>query len=407
MGRKSREKHTRRLRPIPTGRPRWAGAPGFDRSWMIAERYAQAYDRLVALTKRTREAEFTDWHAERDKSELVLDVLQWQVSVARRQVATLEQAAARRGISRELDRDDTIVLPGRESDVKDRDPLPYAQSLSTLANDHLRHLAEATPIVFDPLSVPGLSMDAVEGFGLPFPVVVADFLAPRGMRLPVQVTDDGSDWWVGLTAATVAQGEEGGSIDVWPTVTTLNAQQAEQDEAPKELMFGHVRFGGPLPPAPDGLVLVEGDGWAAWTVELKDPDMWTRLWVVAPAIAAISALRVLDAVNVGLVDIALPRPARRRADREGAKPALTVDITTGRHGSASASEGHSVEWRHRWTVRGHWKHFGEGTAVARRHPSRVMDVPGHGRCVRVWCPPHVKGPADKPLVLKTRVVSNA
>jgi hypothetical protein len=220
---------------------------------------------------------------------------------------------------------------------------------------------------------------------------------------------EGDSWWVGLIAATVAQGEEGGPVDVWPTITTLQPERRDDEQKPRELMFGRVRFGAPLPSPPGDLKLVEGDGWSAWITDIEGGEhIWTDLWVVKPALAAVSALRVLEAVNVGLADIALSRPERRRAAREGARPALMVDITTGRSGGATqAGPAHNVEWSQRWMVRGHWKHFGEHTAVARRHPSRVKDIPGHGRCVRVWCPPFVKGPADKPLVLKTRVVHDS
>lgn len=401
MGRKSREKRDRQ--PVArriTDKPRWAGAPGFDRSYYIANLYASTRDRLrEAQAKGDRRAE----------AEAQLDICRFDLDLIRRKVTTLETACERRGISigtPESRAAERVGVPGDYPGTP-KDFRRYSETLGAMADDHLAHLLQATPIVFDPLSVPGLSMDAVDGLGLPFPVVVADFLAPGGMSLPVLSFDD-SDWWVGLVAATVAQGEEGGPVDVWPTVMTLNAERADNDQVPTELVFGRVRFGGPLPPPPDGLDPLEFDGGAAWIIEdVNDGMTWADMWVIKPALAAISALRVLDAVNVSLADVQLPRAARRRAEREGAIPALTVDITTGRAaGATGGAEGAHVEWKHRWMVRGHWKHYGEHTAIARRHPSRVKDVPGHGRCVRVWCPPFVKGPADKPLVLKTRVVAN-
>lgn len=400
MGRKSRDKAYRRRAPKMTDKPRWAGAPGFDRAYFIASLYADTRDRLREAQKNG------DRYGE---AEAQLDVASIDLDFVQRKVTTLETAARRRGIdvgTREERAAERVGVPG-DYPGSPADFRHYAETLGAMADDHLAHLREATPIVFDPLSVPGLSLDAVEGLGLPFPVVVADFLAPGGMSLPVQSLDD-SDWWVGLVAATVAQGEEGGPVDVWPTVMTLNAERSDSDQVPTEVMFGRARFGGPLPSPPDGLDLVEFDGGAAWIIsDIKDGMSWADMWVVKPALAAISALRVLDAVNVNLADVTLPRAARRRAEREGAIPARTVDITTGRSSSSAvATGGNQIEWKHRWMVRGHWKHFGEQTAVARRHPSRVKDVPGHGRCVRVWCPPFVKGPADKPLVLKTRVVSN-
>lgn len=401
MGRKSNEKRNRQ--PVArriTDKPRWAGAPGFDRSYFIANLYASTRDRLRAAQAQNNKL---------GEAEAYLAAIRLDLDIIRRKTGTLETAAHRKGFdigTRDSRATESVGVPGgypgSSTDYK-----RYCEKLGRLADDHLAHLHEATPIVFDPLSVPGVSLDAVDGLGLPFPVVVADFLAPGNMSLPVQCVDD-SGWWVGLVAATVAQGEEGGPVDVWPTVMTLQAERADNDQAPTEIMFGHVRFGAPLPEAPEGLELIEFDGGAAWILEdMRDGMTWADMWVIKPALAAISALRVLDAVNVSLADVQLPRAARRRAEREGATPALTVDITTGRAaGVTSSGEGAHVEWKHRWMVRGHWKHYGEHTAIARRHPSRVKDVPGHGRCVRVWCPPFVKGPADKPLVLKTRVVSN-
>lgn len=49
----------------------------------------------------------------------------------------------------------------------------------------------------------------------------------------------------------------------------------------------------------------------------------------------------------------------------------------------------SVEWQHRWMVRGHWRNqpYGEGRRDVRR----------------IWIHPFVKGPADKPLVQTQKV----
>jgi hypothetical protein len=397
MGQASRRKHEHRL---AGGKPRWAGAPGFDRAYRIAESYVNA--RTDLLRARVAGDAGAEARAQIVTASRVKDV-------AGRKVATLQQRLREMG-------QDAPPRPSRQpraADGETYDFLPYARAFAALADEQLERMRDATPIVFDPLSVPGLSVDAVSGLGLPFPVVVTDFLAPGGMSLPVEKMAGGTGWWVGLVAATVAQGEEGGPVDVWPTITTLEPERDDRDQRVRELMFGRVRFGGPLPSPPDELMAVEGDGWVAWIVTTSttgtttDNRGWAEEWAVRPALAAISALRVLEAVNVDLTDVVLSRPERRRAMREDARPALTVDITTGRgHGGGEVASHGTVEWSHRWMVRGHWKHFGEQTAVARRHPSRVRDVPGHGRCVRVWCPPFVKGPAERPLVLKTRVVAH-
>lgn len=403
MGKASRRKHERRTVPNPrAAKPRWAGAPGYDRTWAIAERYASAYDRFTATPKADLRDDARAFYTfKMRQSEACLAGAEHKKDMLQRQLGTLYQALGKEP----QDKNDRLVGPGTpQSDPNEL--LGYARSLATLANDNLQHMRTGTPVVFDPLGVPDATADAAIGLALPFPVVIADFLSTTGMSLPVQAMKNDDGWWVGLIAATIAQGEENGPIDIWPTVTTLHAHRDDDDQAPKELMFGHVRLGGPLPAPPEGLVHVKIDGAEAWVVDIENPEPWAQLWLIAPAVAAVSALRLLDAVNVALIDMPLDRPARRRAAREGAKPALMVDITTGRStGGGSSDAPTHIDWQHRWTVRGHWKHFGEGTAVARRHPSRVIEVPGHGRCVKVWCPPFIKGPADKPLIFKTRTVA--
>jgi hypothetical protein len=405
VGKASRRKHERRFAPSARAtKPRWAGAAGFDRAWMIADRYASAWERFQATPRADpRQDTKAFYHHKQAEAHLAIHTLSFQAELAERKLGTLHQL-----LGEDAADDDRRDPAGpAELSAKDRsEMLLYARALGTLATDHLRHLREATPVVFDPLAVPDATPDAAVGLALPFPTVVADFLSPTGMSMPVQVFNAREGWWVGLIAATIAQGEEGGPIDVWPTVTTLQAARDDDKQTPRELVFGHVRIGGPLPPAPDGLTHVQLDGADAWVVDIDDPKPWALLWLLQPALAAISALRLLDAVNVSLIDMPLARPARRRAEREGATPALKVDITTGRATGAGVSDAPgSIDWQHRWTVRGHWKHFGETTAIARRHPSRIVDVPGRGRCVKVWCPPFVKGPADKPLILKSRHVA--
>jgi hypothetical protein len=420
MGRKARAKQERRT--ATPERPRWAGAPGFDKSFRLAEQYQSIHEDIRFAAEVTTD-ERDDLLALVDSGELSLpearDLANAQVSAAEarirvlrfqgdlldRQYATIASVARQRGISEPTG----PVEPMSDHQIRGTaDFLPYAEGLAKLADAHLVQLRQATPVVFDPLGVPEPSTDALDGFGLPFPCAVADFFSTTGMSLPVQGVSDDDGWWVGLVAATITQSDPGGTVDVWPTVTTLHADRPNDRQAPRELMFGTVRFGAPLGPAPDGLRHVKLNDCEAWVVDIDHPEPWAELWLRAPALAAISALRLLDAVNVDLIEKPMARAERRRADREGAKPALMVDVRTNSMSSSdpTGTVG-TVDWSHRWTVRGHWRHHGEGTAIARRHPSRLVDVPGRGRCVKVWCPPYVKGPADKPLVLKTRVKAAA
>jgi len=84
---------------------------------------------------------------------------------------------------------------------------------------------------------------------------------------------------------------------------------------------------------------------------------------------------------------ALPRAVRRRAERA---QALTIEPTVhvvklrkeiaDEH--AAAGPGGSVDWTHRWLVRGHW---------------RNQYYPAHKRHAPIWIHPHIKGPDDKPF----------
>jgi hypothetical protein len=108
-------------------------------------------------------------------------------------------------------------------------------------------------------------------------------------------------------------------------------------------------------------------------------------------------------VNVDLVEAPLSPRQRKREAKKGRRIALTVQVRqpktrpVGRNGTANYS--------HRFEVRGHYMHFPGGTKLADADPAKLSFVPGRGFVRKVWCPPHVKGPQDKPLVPKVRVVA--
>lgn len=58
------------------------------------------------------------------------------------------------------------------------------------------------------------------------------------------------------------------------------------------------------------------------------------------------------------------------------------------HGG-SDDEGGFVEWTHRWIVSGHWRNQACGEGYSERK--------------LVWVSPHVKGPENKPLVIRDTV----
>jgi hypothetical protein len=337
-----------------------------------------------------------------------------KISVRESQVATLRAALVARGeeVGEREARSMEPMLPGAPPTLDDLDRewdehvggwRSYATGLRDLAVSQEEALAGTTPILFDPLSAPQLDERDIDGLRLPFPVTTCDFLARSGMSMPVELVAglDGGDW-VGLVAATLEQ--KGDTIDIWPVVTTLHPRKRDEHQNQRTLLFGRVRFGGQLPEPPDGLTLLNIGSASAWVLaddeRCEDIEMWTQMWVLHPAYAAASALRLLEAANVDVQETSLPRAERRRAQREGAEPSLEVVIrTAARHDSSSTVQG--IEWQHRWTVRGHWKHFSKGPIFDANPRKRVLDANG-SECVKVWCPPFVKGPADKPLVLKSR-----
>jgi hypothetical protein len=281
-----------------------------------------------------------------------------------------------------------------------RDHPGTARALVALAESHREALPATTPIRFDPLDLPAVDSSTLVDVRLPFPTVTCDFLTPWGMSMPV-VDSDGHGRWVGLVAATLQETVSG--IDVWPVVTTLQANRDDDRQSATALLFGRVRFGASLPPAPEGFARVSiGGGVSAWVLELcGEPNSHAGLWLDLPARAACSALQLLDAVNVSLEPARLDHREQRRVARLGAEPAREVVIRTSRRYGATARSG-SVGYQHRWTVRGHPKLYTRG-AIFNANPHRRVTVDGV-ECVKIWCPAFIKGPQDKPLILKSRLV---
>lgn len=117
-------------------------------------------------------------------------------------------------------------------------------------------------------------------------------------------------------------------------------------------------------------------------------------------------LYFLDTPNIELVDAPLTRQIRRQAERSGAIIAKTIFVKHSQRRSAPTDhdDAEHLDYSHRFEVRGHWKYYPEGTRTADARPDLLRYVPGRGMCRKIWCPPFVKGPEDKPLVVKTRRV---
>ena len=118
----------------------------------------------------------------------------------------------------------------------------------------------------------------------------------------------------------------------------------------------------------------------------------------------VAALRWLESVNVSLQPMRLTGKAQKRAARKGQQIPLTVTVRQPKQTSKRDPSGERANYSHRFEVRGHYMHFSHGPIFDATEPANICDVPGIGPCRRVWCPPHVKGPQDRPLVVKRREV---
>lgn len=98
---------------------------------------------------------------------------------------------------------------------------------------------------------------------------------------------------------------------------------------------------------------------------------------------------MLQTISVKTVERA-SRPVRRRLEKEDWKNESIVVVTLRRPKTdTKPDETHSVDWSHRWVVRGFW---------------RNQWFPSLGTHRQIYIHPYVKGPADKPLeVNKGRV----
>jgi hypothetical protein len=95
------------------------------------------------------------------------------------------------------------------------------------------------------------------------------------------------------------------------------------------------------------------------------------------------------------------RPARRRAEKRKLPPKVTVIKLRREATGSQRHEGEStVEWAHRWVVRGHWR----WQAVSEHHPLAQEIEPRKFRA-RIWINPYVKGPEGTPLVQSEKVYS--
>jgi hypothetical protein len=115
--------------------------------------------------------------------------------------------------------------------------------------------------------------------------------------------------------------------------------------------------------------------------ELAVHDLEKRLWVT----------HILMQQRLAWSESLHPeRPERRRWMRAGLPPSDVGIVKLRRVVKAVEDESESsIAWTHRWLVDGHWRQ--------QWYPSTSSNRP-------VWISPYIKGPEDKPLVLKEKVM---
>jgi hypothetical protein len=96
-----------------------------------------------------------------------------------------------------------------------------------------------------------------------------------------------------------------------------------------------------------------------------------------------SAAMFLEQTIITTRAATLDRAARRRCEKVGQDTTChVVQLRAAIEAEHAESGEHTVEWSHRWMVRGHWRR--------QFFPSRHANAP-------VWIHPHIKGPDDKPF----------
>jgi hypothetical protein len=230
---------------------------------------------------------------------------------------------------------------------------------------------------------------AAEGFE-PEPLLAQDFITMTGFcyfdtplymldRNKMVVSVGAISWCPYLDERT--EGDEPGGM----AIALYSSAYAEKDEFSKTLQVYMSEAGTPsLLPLHLSIIqfgdsISEGD--------LYDPDgnytgadEWWRTVQVA--------LRLMQQRISDHYEQRLPRPDRRRLQRAGSQIEDVLVIRLRRptvHQHQEESE--TVEWSHRWLVDGHWRWQPYGDGIRRQ----------------IWISPFVKGPGDKPLVVKRRL----
>jgi hypothetical protein len=93
-----------------------------------------------------------------------------------------------------------------------------------------------------------------------------------------------------------------------------------------------------------------------------------------------------------------PSNPKKKAHREIRRVFHITPRTSVRKYSEALGPSRLIDWTHRWLVRGHWMYYDDKTKVGKNRNGEYVE---RGR---TWRNQHERGPEDKPLVKKIRVV---
>lgn len=274
----------------------------------------------------------------------------------------------------------------------------------------------------DPFYVTGNMCEVVEAARHSFqpePILPTDFLSPVGfcfyetpfvMESKSVITSIGAFSWQPIIA-TFREGEElpdairelpegmvdieGGAspfLDAWQAghggvaltlYASTEAEEAEDHEgyALLKQMFGHRLWAMHATPWWFGMEFSGNE-----VDELGIPTGAVAWWQLLQTTLRLMQQRIAHHTNERL-----DRHTRRDAVRHGYREREVVVVRLRREGHdyVATEPEHDVPWSHRWIVGGHW---------------RNQPYPSEGIYRQIWISPYVKGPEDKPLVIRPRRV---
>lgn len=130
--------------------------------------------------------------------------------------------------------------------------------------------------------------------------------------------------------------------------------------------------------------------------------------VLSMALRVLACLSIMETEAVVVEDAKMEVRDWKRAQKRGWKISQQVYLRPTRKGPRGERTGNRADYTHRFWVSGHYKHHPIGSRLADHRPDLVrpctrVGAASCGMCRRIWTAPFIKGPDDKPLVVKSLV----